>query len=100
LLSQTQSTYNAFFFVGFKPWDQRKSAEQRFVGLQANLARALGGVKQGIAFTFPPPAIPGLGSSGGVSIVLEDRSGGAIRRSLRATWLSFWARLRSFRRLR
>jgi len=77
LLSQTQSTYNAFFFVGFKPWDQRKTKEQRFTGLQANLARALGGVKQGIAFSFPPPAIPGLGSSGGVSIVLEDRSGGS-----------------------
>ena len=38
--------------------------------------RALGGIKQGLAFPFPPPAIPGLGSSGGVSFVLEDRSGG------------------------
>lgn len=47
------------------------------MGLQANLTRALGGIKQRIAFSFPPPAIPGLGSSGGVSIVLEDRSGRA-----------------------
>ncbi len=30
----------------------------------------------GIAFSFPPPAIPGVGTSGGFSFVLEDRSGG------------------------
>ena len=27
------------------------------------------------AFVFPPPAIPGVGTSGGVSFVLEDRAG-------------------------
>jgi HAE1 family hydrophobic/amphiphilic exporter-1 len=75
LLSFTQSTYNAFFFVTLKDWDQRKSKAEEFTAVQQNLARALGGIKQGVAFSFPPPAIPGLGSSGGVSFVLEDRSG-------------------------
>jgi HAE1 family hydrophobic/amphiphilic exporter-1 len=74
LLSQTQSTYNAFFFVTLKDWDARKNKEEQFAVIQNNLARALGGVKQGIAFSFAPPAIPGLGTSGGVSLVLEDRS--------------------------
>jgi HAE1 family hydrophobic/amphiphilic exporter-1 len=77
LLSQTQSTYNAFYFVSFKNWDQRKSKAEQFEALQGNIAKALGGVKQGIAFSFPPPAIAGLGTSGGVSLVLEDRSGKA-----------------------
>lgn len=75
LLSFTQSTYNAFYFVTLKDWDQRKSADEQFTAIQQNLAKSLGGVKQGLAFSFPPPAIPGLGSSGGVSFVLEDRSG-------------------------
>jgi HAE1 family hydrophobic/amphiphilic exporter-1 len=74
LLSQTQSTYNAFFFVTLKDWDARKSKDEQFAVIQTNLAKALGGVKQGIAFSFAPPAIPGLGTSGGVSMVLEDRS--------------------------
>ncbi len=74
LLSQTQSTYNAFFFVTLKDWDARKSKDEQFAVIQINLAKALGGVKQGIAFSFAPPAIPGLGTSGGVSMVLEDRS--------------------------
>jgi HAE1 family hydrophobic/amphiphilic exporter-1 len=75
LLSQTQSTYNAFFFVTLKNWDQRKAPNEQFNVIQGNLAKALGGIKQGIAFSFAPPAIPGLGTSGGVSMVLEDRTG-------------------------
>jgi HAE1 family hydrophobic/amphiphilic exporter-1 len=30
----------------------------------------------GLAFSFPPPAIPGIGTSGGVTMMVEDRSGG------------------------
>jgi HAE1 family hydrophobic/amphiphilic exporter-1 len=75
LLSGTQSTYNAFFFVSLKDWSQRKAHDQQFTAIQTNLSKALGGVKQGIAFSFPPPSIPGVGSSGGVTMVLEDRTG-------------------------
>jgi HAE1 family hydrophobic/amphiphilic exporter-1 len=77
LLSGVQSTYNAFYFVTLKPWDERTSKDQQFTSIQANLAQSLGGIKQGIAFSFAPPAIAGLGTSGGVSLVLEDRSGNA-----------------------
>src|SRR5258708_27186295 len=31
---------------------------------------------QGMAFAFSPPAIPGAGTSGDITFVLEDRSGG------------------------
>jgi HAE1 family hydrophobic/amphiphilic exporter-1 len=30
---------------------------------------------QGLAFVFPPPAIPGIGTAGGVTMILQDRSG-------------------------
>jgi HAE1 family hydrophobic/amphiphilic exporter-1 len=76
LLSFTQSTYNAFYFVTLKPWDQRKSKDEQYAAIQRNVAMRLGGIRQGIAFSFPPPSIPGVGSSGGVSAVVEDRSGG------------------------
>jgi hypothetical protein len=32
-------------------------------------------IPEGRAFVFPPPAIPGIGTSGGVTFMLEDRSG-------------------------
>lgn len=75
LLTQTQSTNTAFFFVSLKDWDLRKSKEEQFAAIQQNLARELAGNSDGIAFSFPPPSIPGVGTSGGVTFVLQDRSG-------------------------
>jgi HAE1 family hydrophobic/amphiphilic exporter-1 len=75
LLTLTQSTNTAFFFVSLKPWDQRKSHDQQLAAIQQKVQRELMGSSEGIAFSFPPPAIPGIGTSGGVTMVLEDRSG-------------------------
>ncbi len=33
------------------------------------------GANEGLAFSFPPPSIPGVGTSGGVTMILQDRSG-------------------------
>ena len=76
LLSLTQSTNTAFFFVSLKPWEQRKSKAEQIQAIQASVQRKLMGVSDGIAFSFPPPQIPGVGTSGGVTMILEDRSGG------------------------
>jgi len=78
MLSGVNATYSSFFFISFKPWDVRKTPETSYDGIKMHLARALSQVPYGIAFSFPPPAIPGVGTSGGVSFVLEDRSGGTI----------------------
>jgi HAE1 family hydrophobic/amphiphilic exporter-1 len=94
LLSFTQDTYHAFYFVTLKNWDQRKSANEQFTAIQQNLAKQLATVKQGLAFSFPPPAIPGLGSSGGVSMVLEDRSGSNDLNFLTANTYKFLAALK------
>jgi hydrophobic/amphiphilic exporter-1 (mainly G- bacteria), HAE1 family len=75
LLTQTQSTNTAFFFVSLKDWDVRKSKEEQFTAIQQNIAKELAINPDGIAFSFPPPSIPGVGTSGGVTFVLEDRSG-------------------------
>ncbi len=75
LLSFTQNTYNSFFFVTLKDWDKRKKADEQYTAIQQHLAGALSQLNQGIAFSFPPPAILGVGASGGATFVLEDRSG-------------------------
>ena len=75
LLTQVQSTNSGFFFVSLKPWAVRKSKEQQLEYIQSNLQRQLAGNPDGIAFAFPPPSIPGIGTSGGVTMILEDRSG-------------------------
>ena len=75
LLSFTRSTYNAFFWVTLKPWDERTNRETQFQVIKARLNRALSQLPEGIAFDFSPPAIPGVGTSGGFTFVLEDRAG-------------------------
>jgi len=75
LLTLTQSTNTAFFFVSLKPWDLRKSHAEQIQAIQASVQQKLAGVSDGLAFSFPPPAIPGIGTSGGVTMILQDRSG-------------------------
>jgi hydrophobic/amphiphilic exporter-1 (mainly G- bacteria), HAE1 family len=75
LLSFAQTTYNAFFFVTFKPWGERKSRDEQYRAIENSLNRELGKLPVGTAFTFSPPAIPGVGTSGGFQFVLEDRAG-------------------------
>jgi hydrophobic/amphiphilic exporter-1 (mainly G- bacteria), HAE1 family len=76
LLSGVSTTYSSFFFVSFKDWSERTTLDESYAAIQAHLAQALSKVTSGIAYSFPPPAIPGVGTSGGFSFILEDRSGG------------------------
>jgi HAE1 family hydrophobic/amphiphilic exporter-1 len=78
LLSRVQATYSAFFFVTEKPWDERKKPEEQYAAIRQHIQTELGKVPDGIAFSFSPPAIPGVGTSGGVTFMLEDRSGGDL----------------------
>jgi multidrug efflux pump len=76
LLSRVQNTYSAFFFVTEKPWNERKKDNEQYTAIRSHIVQALAKVEDGIAFSFTPPSIPGVGTSGGVTFMLEDRSGG------------------------
>ena len=75
MLSGVQNTYSSFYFITLKEWAERKAPEEQYEAIKAHLNKELGKVSEGVAFSFPPPAIPGVGTSGGVSFLLEDRSG-------------------------
>ena len=75
LLSTVATTYNAFFFVTLDPWHERTKPEEGLRGIFQHLTRELGQLPEAQALAFPPPAIPGVGTSGGVTFILEDRSG-------------------------
>src|SRR5579859_3953552 len=79
LLSYVRTSYNAFFVVTLKPWDERTSRAEQFQAIKAHLNQQLSKLPAGIAFSFSPPAIPGVGTAGGFTFILEDRSGGSIQ---------------------
>jgi hydrophobic/amphiphilic exporter-1 (mainly G- bacteria), HAE1 family len=75
LLSFVRTTYNAFYFVTLKPWSDRKAKTQQYQEIKARLNQQLTSLPVGTVFSFSPPAIPGVGTSGGFTYVLEDRAG-------------------------
>ncbi len=75
LLSTVSTTYNAFFFVTLAPWDERHKPDENLLAIYQHIKARLDGLSEAQAFAFPPPAIPGIGTSGGVSFILEDRAG-------------------------
>src|SRR6185312_4543169 len=75
LLSRVQNTYSSFFFVTEKPWGERSKPDEQYAAIRTHLTQALSKIPDGTAFSFSPPAIPGVGTSGGVTFMLEDRSG-------------------------
>jgi hydrophobe/amphiphile efflux-1 (HAE1) family protein len=79
LLSFVRSSYNGFFFVTLDPWSQRTTRAEQYQAIKVRLNQELSKLPQGTVFSFSPPAIPGVGTSGGFTFVLEDRSGHGIK---------------------
>ena len=75
LLSYVRTSYNAFFWVNLKPWDDRKSQAEQYQAIKTRLNQELKQLPEGTVFSFSPPAIPGVGTAGGVTFVLQDRAG-------------------------
>jgi HAE1 family hydrophobic/amphiphilic exporter-1 len=79
MLSQANTTYNAFFFITLKDWAERKNPNEQYTAIKLAINKELSKLPGGVALVFPPPAIPGVGTSGGVSFVLEDRGGNTVQ---------------------
>jgi len=62
-------------FINLKDWSERESSE---LGVNAVAGRAMGAlsqIKDALAFAFPPPAMPELGTSAGFVFYLKDNLG-------------------------
>ncbi len=78
LLSRVTAGNYAFYFIGLKPWDERGSGLDVRSIVNALNARLRQAVPEATSFAVMPPSIPGLGTQGGFSFWLQDRSGGTI----------------------
>ena len=78
LLSGVNTTYNAFYFVTLAPWDERDPSGRTAAVIMRELNEKLAYLPAAQAFAFAPPAIPGVGTSGGATFMLEDRSGSTV----------------------
>ncbi|HTQ61020.1 MAG TPA: multidrug efflux RND transporter permease subunit [Candidatus Solibacter sp.] len=75
MISGAQNTFSSFFWVTLKEWGERKTPEEQYDAVRAHINAELRQLPDGVSIAFSPPAIPGVGTSGGVTFMLEDRAG-------------------------
>ncbi len=79
LVSGTVQPNSGFVFIQLKDWDERPDERDHARNIARRLNAAFASrVQQGIAFAFGPPAIPGLGTGAGFSIMIQDRGGNDV----------------------
>lgn len=61
------------YFVILKNWKERKGKEHTAQSVVNRFNREAYGIQEAQIFAMVPPAIPGLGASGGLQLQLEDR---------------------------
>ncbi len=76
LLTGAYSSNMGFFFVALKPWEERHAPEEHATAVTAALNRAFAqAIPEAVVVAFGPPAIPGLGTGAGFTMLLQDRVG-------------------------
>jgi len=73
MLTGSNIPNNGFMFVTLRDWSERDfTAKEMIDKINYQIAKEIKGAD---VFAFGPPAIPGLGSGSGFSIMLQDRAG-------------------------
>lgn len=74
LMGGGEQSNAATFFVILKNWNERKGKEHTAQAITNRFNREAYGIQEAQVFGMVPPAIPGLGASGGLQLQLEDRN--------------------------
>jgi HAE1 family hydrophobic/amphiphilic exporter-1 len=73
--TRTAASYLGTGFIGLKPWDERKTPELASRAIVASLNAKFASIPEARVFAVGPPSIPGISSTGGFSMMLQDRGG-------------------------
>lgn len=79
ILAGASKPNSAIIFTELKPWDERKTAAlgaaQQVRSVMMNSAH----VPEANVMSFNAPSLPGIGTVGGFTLMLEDKSGGSLQ---------------------
>jgi HAE1 family hydrophobic/amphiphilic exporter-1 len=78
MLSQARSPNYGFLFIKLTNWSERNKASLKASAILQRLMGELNALPQAITIIFSPPSIPGVGTAGGVTFILEDRADRSI----------------------
>jgi HAE1 family hydrophobic/amphiphilic exporter-1 len=77
ILSGNTASYAGTAFVAFTNWGERTTAETKVEGILHHLNAEFAAIPEARLISFPPPAIPGIGTAGGFDVMVQDRTGGS-----------------------
>ncbi len=75
LLSGTNASNTASFFLSLEPWADRGTPALQAQAIAAELNARFRSIQEAMILTFAPPAISGLGNASGFDARLQDRGG-------------------------
>ncbi|MFW5837123.1 MAG: efflux RND transporter permease subunit, partial [Desulfovibrionaceae bacterium] len=78
LLSGGYSSYAGTMFVILDNWSDRTTEELSLESIITKAQEHFWTIDEGVIVCFNPPAIPGLGTTGGFQFELQDRAGGSV----------------------
>ncbi len=73
--TRTAASYLGTGFIGLRPWDERKTPELSSSAIVGALNAKFSAIPEARVFAVGPPSIPGISSTGGFSMMLQDRGG-------------------------
>lgn len=74
ILDGAQTSNAGTVFIVLENWADRTTTETSLKTILSNYNRDASKIQEAIVYGFPPPAIAGLGSSGGFEFVLQDKN--------------------------
>jgi len=79
LLNSAIGSNSALVIPVLAPWSEREDPDLQLRSIVGKVERIAARTGDALLIPFVPPAIPGLGSTGGFSFVLQDYTGGSIQ---------------------
>ena len=71
----TNAPNNAVIFVALDPFEERDAKGLGAPVIAADLRRTLGPNQEAFTLVLEPPAVPGIGTGGGLKLYVQDRAG-------------------------
>ncbi len=75
ILAGAGKSNSALIFTRLKPWDERQTKDLQVDRQILSTMMAASHLPEASTLAFDPPALPGIGSTGGFTMMLEDRGG-------------------------
>ncbi|MCW2238615.1 efflux RND transporter permease subunit [Azospirillum canadense] len=82
----TNATNSGVIFASFEPFEERVHNHLPASAIIGNLYGRLQSIQEAFIIAIPPPAVPGIGNSGGFKMQLEDRGGIGVRALLASAY--------------